>query len=271
MKDADLGLFYGPTPFADDELLDIHGVGVRERMHPGIVDRPQGTDDILMMVFHQPVAIGVEGTDVECPADTLLIWQPLAPHRYGRADRAWMHSWLHLAGRTVLGHVSALGLPLDTPITGVDPALVEACAWAVHREVAGGHVPDAVIVENALSTLLRQVARVVRSRDAAVATPELAAVRAHLERNFHKPVDLAGLARRCGWSASHFCTRFTAAYGVPPIAFVVRLRLGRARALLRDPRTTVAQAAAAVGYDDPRTFARLARRHLGRGPKALRK
>jgi AraC family transcriptional regulator of arabinose operon len=266
-----LAHFYGPTPFAGSAHLDVHGVGVREWMRPAMVDRPRGTEDVLLMVFHRPVCIGVDGSDVECPASTLLVWQPHAPHRYGNPDALWLHSWIHADGAVLHRHLRLNRIPLDVPISGIDPEWIEEACWAIHREVGGEPAPDPLIVENILSTLLRRVARAMGARRAIAVPPQLARVRRWLEERFHEPVVLADLARRCEWSIWHFCARFKAAYGVSAIDMVVRLRLGHARALLRDPSMTVAAAARAVGYDDVRTFAKLVRRQLGCSPSGLRR
>ena len=266
-RHAVLATFFSPSPFAGAADLDLHGVGIREWMKPGLVDRPRGTDDVLLMVFHQAVTIGTEDGDVEVPANTLMAWQPLAPHRYGRTDQPWQHSWIHATGTALDRHLRISGLPRDVPIPGVDPLLIEQAAAALHAEVTNHVDADPLIVENHLSTLLRQVARSAAVPDIPA---DLLAVRRRLDTRFHEPVVLADLARSCGCSVGHFCARFKAAFGVPAVDLVVRLRLGRARALLRDPAVSVAAAAAAVGYDDPRTFARLVRRHLDCAPGALR-
>ncbi len=267
---AVLATFFNPTPFAGAADLDIHGVGIREWMTPGLVDRPRGTDDVLLMAFHQAVTIGTEDGDVEAPANSLVAWQALAPHRYGRTDRSWQHSWIHATGSALDRHLRIAGLPRDVPIPGVDPRLIEQAAAAIHNELATHAEADPLIVENHLSTMLREIVRMMHGAAAPDIPADLLAVRRRLDARFHEPVVLADLARSCDWSVGHFCTRFKAAFGVPAVDLVVRLRLGRARALLRDPAVSVAAAAQAVGYDDPRTFARLVRRHLGCAPSALR-
>jgi AraC-like DNA-binding protein len=262
-----LRVFFACPPFAS-EHIEVVGLGCREWMAPGMVDRPRGTDDWLIMVFHQGVEIGVEG-DLEAVAGpALVVWQPLAPHHYGRRDQAWCHSWMHVAGPTVERLVRLAGLPIDRPMIGVEPAEVERCVLALHEEIASGR-PDPVIAECLLRVLLHQIARRVLGGAMAIA-PGLLAARRHLEDHFAEPLRLADLARRAELSRNHFCTAFRQAFNLSPYDFALRLRLEHARVLLRDRNRSIGEVAAAVGYDDPASFARLVRRRFGHGPGALR-
>ena len=264
---AALKLFY-PRPPLGSEQLEVNGLGCREWMTPGLVDRPRGTDDWLLMAFHQPVEIGIERRRERSAGSVLMIWQPLAPHLYGRTDQPWCHSWMHVAGPLVEQLVRLVGLPVDRPIAGVDLAELERCVLALHEENATAR-PDVVIAESQLRILLHQTARRVRGGAAAIA-PGLMAARQRLEERFAAPLRLADLARLAGLSPNHFCTAFRTAFGLSPYDFVLRQRLEHARVLLRDRNRSIAEVAAEVGYDDAASFARLVRRRLGCGPSALR-
>jgi len=256
-----------PRPPVGSDQIDVVGLGSREWMAPGLVDRPRGTDDWLLMAFPTPVIIG-EGNEVVV-APALVLWQPLAPHRYGDPNAPWCHSWMHLTGAAVERLVRLAGLPVDAPVTGIDVDVVDRCIGDLHREIDGER-PDPVIAECLLRILLHQTARRIRGGAAAAPAPGLIAARRRLEERFAAPFHLADVARLAGLSPNHFCTAFHRAFGLSPHDFVLRVRLEHARVLLRDRNRSVAEVAAAVGYADPASFARLVRRRFGHGPSALR-
>jgi AraC-like DNA-binding protein len=265
--------FFAPPVAVGDEL-EIAGVGVREWMPPGVVDRRHGTGDWLMMVFHHAVTVGVEGGRQEAPPGTLMIWSPGMAQFYGCAQGGpeggtWLHSWIHAQGPGLERLVRGEELPCGRPLAGVDPAWIERAALDVHQEVAAHAVPDAVIVGNCLHTFLRQ-ARRARIPAGRAAPPALIAVRRHIEEHFAEPFSLAELARRAGLSPNHFCSAFRRHFAVAPIDHLIRLRLERARELLRDRSLSIAAVARAVGYADAHYFAKLCRRRLGCAPSALR-
>lgn len=263
----ELRLFY-PRPPIGSEQIEVVGLGCREWMGAGMIDRQRGTDDWLLMAFHQAVDIGVEGCAESVAGPVLVVWQPLAPHLYGRSDQAWCHSWMHVSGPAVERLVRLSGLPIDRPIVGVDLAEVEHCVRGLHAEISTGR-PDPVVAECLLRILLHQTAR--RTIGGAVAiAPGLMAARRRMEERYAAPLRLGDLAGLAGLSHNHFCTAFRHAFGLSPYDFILRLRLEHARVLLRDRNRSVAEVASAVGYEDPASFARLVRRRFGCGPSALR-
>jgi AraC family transcriptional regulator len=87
-------------------------------------------------------------------------------------------------------------------------------------------------------------------------------VQAHLDR----PVPLRDLAERAGLSAYHFARAFKVTTGETPRAFVERLRIARAEALMRDGALTLAQVALATGFATQSSFTNAFRRATGFTP-----
>jgi AraC-like DNA-binding protein len=73
-----------------------------------------------------------------------------------------------------------------------------------------------------------------------------------------------------GFSYAHVCRLFHRAFGSTPNEYRNALRLDHAKALLRDPRRTIAEVAYESGFSDPTYFARLFRRHNGIPPSQFR-
>jgi AraC-like DNA-binding protein len=78
------------------------------------------------------------------------------------------------------------------------------------------------------------------------------------------------MSRAAGLSRSALDRRFRAVLGQPPKAYLLRLRMRRAAAALADGRKSVAEIAAAVGYESEVSFHRAFRRALGVTPGACR-
>jgi len=89
------------------------------------------------------------------------------------------------------------------------------------------------------------------------------AVRGHIEQHYRKGLDFDRLAREHGLSPSDFRRRWATMMRTAPGQFVTHLRIQEACRLLNESGKTVAEVAAAVGYDDPLYFSRRFRQIVG--------
>jgi AraC-like DNA-binding protein len=100
--------------------------------------------------------------------------------------------------------------------------------------------------------------------------PLVDAALGYLEKNMQRPLFVADVARELRVSASHLTRIFQAQLGESPIQALVRMRLARAREMLRDPRWNVQEIAVACGYESLSFFTRVFGRQHGCSPTAYR-
>jgi AraC family transcriptional regulator len=104
-------------------------------------------------------------------------------------------------------------------------------------------------------------------------TPRLKQVQpalAFASRHLDEDLSLDALADRAGLSAYHLHRVFASAVGETPKQFTLRLRLGRAAALLLSGRETVLDVALACGFQSHEVFCRAFRRCFGMSPSTYR-
>lgn len=94
----------------------------------------------------------------------------------------------------------------------------------------------------------------------------LALMEARLDQEFH----LESLAREAGLSEFHFSRAFKCSTGFSPSHFMIRMRMDRARQLLRETEKSIVQVGMEVGYSSPSHFAQLFRREVGISPRDYR-
>lgn len=94
---------------------------------------------------------------------------------------------------------------------------------------------------------------------------------AYIERNLERPMKIAEVADAAGFSAPYFTELFRRMMGLSPLQYMIELRLQESRRLLAsDPRLSVSEAAARVGFSDPKYFATAFRGRYGVTPRAFR-
>ena len=91
------------------------------------------------------------------------------------------------------------------------------------------------------------------------------------EEHFAQPLNVPQLAARLFLSPNHFSQLFKREIGVAPAAFIRRLRLEKARALLRETDWPLTRIAGETGFADASHLARSFRGFYGQTPGAFRR
>ncbi|WP_271408693.1 AraC family transcriptional regulator [Pseudomonas sp. Q1-7] len=131
-----------------------------------------------------------------------------------------------------------------------------------------------MVRQAALDELLERLSRQLRWRMRDVADPRLPSValraRDYLHGHFQQDINLDDLARACGVDRFRLTRAFKAAFGLAPHAYLVQLRLARARRLLASGWSP-AQVAADLGFADQSHLGRWFRRAYGFTPASYRR
>ncbi len=98
----------------------------------------------------------------------------------------------------------------------------------------------------------------------------IAAVQAYLRKHLAEPLDLQQLAGKFAMSGRTLIRRFKAATGDTPMAWLQKLRIDKAKALLETTRLPLEQLTQQVGYEDVSSFRKLFQQYTQMTPKAYR-
>jgi len=93
----------------------------------------------------------------------------------------------------------------------------------------------------------------------------------YLNDNYLDKITLDGLAREINYSPYHFLRLFRKHTGKSPAAFLLELRLEKARHMLEETDCSVAQASDLCGFGSPSHFSCAFKKHTGLSPTAYRK
>jgi AraC family transcriptional regulator len=92
-----------------------------------------------------------------------------------------------------------------------------------------------------------------------------------IEEHIAEDFPLATLASLAQLSTYHFARAFKRSFGIPPHRYHTNRRIERARALLADPATSVAEVALELGFSGASAFAATFRRTTGQTPTDYRR
>lgn len=204
------------------------------------------------------------------PGQTMLVTMPHA-HRYWlERGGHWEYFWAVLHGREALRLAREI-LEAAGPVLRLEAAQTDRLAAACLALIATPDLTPGEVSAAAYAALAALHDSAFAARRAETPLPAaLARVVGFIAAHLAEPLPVDRLARVAGLSRAHFVRQFTAALGKPPSAHVLDLRLERIERLLLASEMTVAEIAAATGFNDANYLAKAFRRHRGLAPLAFR-
>jgi AraC-like DNA-binding protein/mannose-6-phosphate isomerase-like protein (cupin superfamily) len=150
---------------------------------------------------------------------------------------------------------------------------IEAQIEEIRAEYSRGDGAAALLLHRLFFRLLVFLARRSEMQNSAPQNhrPQLADVLHWCEAHLEEPISVAQLAAILFISPGHFSTLFTREVGMPPAAYLRRLRLEKARGLLDDTSLSITQAAQRSGFSDMAHFSRSFRAFYGVSPRDYRR
>ena len=269
-KSKSIKIWLNPYPKQRIEAFRVNGLGIHEKMKSGMVHRPNGTNDYLLMHFHTPVQAEVNGSMQSLPCHSFIIWRPGIPHHFGNQRISWLHSWIHCDGRILEAALRNAHLPLDRPIQLPNAKLTEKYLWEISSEISAHTRPDDVILENLLEIWIRQLSRHINADSQTAIPARLRVARLFLEQKLAGIVRLSEVAAAAHLSASHFSAEFKKYFGISPMRYLLELRLKQAAYRLQDINTNITETTRAVGFQDALYFSRQFKRLFGVSPRLYR-
>jgi AraC family transcriptional regulator len=266
-----------------------------------IFRRPQAEDSVIVPAVPEPVIVwilsgavvleerelGGAWTANQIGAGDFFLTMSATPYELRwRATRPEpfepMHVYLSLplyerARKEVWGE-AAPARPLRE-ISGQNDPVLSTFLGQLRDELIANHPPSALFVQGiaqSLSVYLVRnytdtLARPLRQHRAGLSAFTLRKVTDLMEQQLANGIELDRLARAADLSVFHFSRLFKKATGFSPSQYFIRMRMSKARLLLRETSQSVIDVGLAVGYSSPSHFAHVFRREVGVSPTDYRR
>jgi AraC-like DNA-binding protein len=240
--------------------------GVAEILHARFVDHayPAHVHDAWTLLIVDSGAIRYDLDRHAHGADTaaVTLLPPGVVHDGRTATPAGFRKRVVYLDTTVLGS-SLVGAAVDSP--AFDDAVLRQRVHQLHLALA--QPGEALDAESRLALIGERLRLHLRDRRPAVPPPARLAqdLRDLLDERLVTGITLRDAAGLLGAHPTHLVRAFTAAFGLPPHAYLTARRVDRARGLLLAGQPA-ADVAPAVGFYDQAHLSRHFKRHLGTTP-----
>ncbi|QYR20579.1 AraC family transcriptional regulator [Paenibacillus sp. sptzw28] len=190
----------------------------------------------------------------------------------------WRYRWIAFEGRMAAGLAASVGLSDHQPVIDTEKnkrigVLFHSIERTFRHGGAAAHLRSVgylhLLFGEFSSTLQPQDGSAQRTGNDGEAL--IRQIIRYLSTQYAEPVTIERMADSLGYNRAYLSRLFKQRTGLTPVTFLLKLRIDKARLLLRErPELTIEQIAASVGLQDPLYFSKQFRRFYGLPPSAYR-
>lgn len=190
----------------------------------------------------------------------------------------WHYRWIAFEGAAAAAMLQDIGLSSDQPIVHTGKKRHIAVLFhQVQRAFQSRGAGSNLRANGCLQQILAEYADALMPQQKSM--PEQASggdqivqqALHYLSTQYAEPITIELMAATLGYNRAYLSTLFKRHTGLAPATFLLRLRLDKARHLLRErPELTAQQIASSVGFQDPLYFSKQFKRHYAIAPTEYR-
>ncbi len=162
-------------------------------------------------------------------------------------------------------------IPMEfTSFTPADPAYYREQMKLLHRVWKRKQTGYQYAAASIFYGILEHLAKENAQKENPIATGKLSETLEYIHRHYADPgLNVTALAELYGASTTYFRRIFKQTCGKLPLQYIHDLRLKRAEELMRSGYYTIAEAAYAAGFTDPKYFSRFFKKEKGYTPSEI--
>lgn len=205
----------------------------------------------------------------------MVLFRPKEPqvYYYYAKDKTEVY-WVHFTGWKVEHYLDSYELPKKENVffTGVSPDY----PWIYNQiirelQLQRANYDDVIklFLHHILLTINRYIKEGKQAKNDTINDIERAVH--YFNENFSKPISIEQYAQEHLMSVNWFIHSFKSVMKVPPMQYIVSLRIAAAKGYLENSNKNITEIANTVGYDNALYFSRLFRKYTGTTPSEYRK
>lgn len=240
--------------------------------------RPRGRIDFQLLYIASGKAyfhFGSEENETVVTAGHMVLYRPreMQKYEYYAIDQTEVY-WVHFTGSDVTNLLRKYEIPIKEHVfyTGTSPEY----QWIFRQmiqELQNCRENYQMLLTMLLGQIFIHINRQLKEGNKATSymLEETGRATRYFSENYNKPICIEEYAESRHVSACWFIRQFKHYTGMPPMQYILSIRIVNAQNLLETTAYTVSEIAAIVGYDNPLYFSRLFKKQLGMSPTEYRK
>lgn len=240
--------------------------------------RPRGRIDFQLLYIASGKAyfhFGSEENETVVTAGHMVLYRPreMQKYEYYAIDQTEVY-WVHFTGNDVTNLLRKYEIPIKEHVfyTGTSPEY----QWIFRQmiqELQNCRENYQMLLTMLLGQIFIHINRQLKEGNKATSymLEETERATRYFSENYNKTICIEEYAESRHVSACWFIRQFKHYTGMPPMQYILSIRIANAQNLLETTSYTVSEVASIIGYDNPLYFSRLFKKQLGMSPTEYRK
>lgn len=231
-------------------------------------------DFLLLYVCEGKCVLSSDGGSLTAEKGSVVFYRPSEPQDYYFPAEPVNHNiWVHFSGDKCDELLAALNIGNERILKPSHTARIEHIFSAICDSFLNKNTESSVICTGLLTALLGMLAEYTKEESSHAFGEYRRIIGDEIMRFKTTPyqkMTIAKSAENCGMSVTHFSRVFKSVTGEPPLKYITRVKIERAKEMLIFTDESIASIAASVGYTDQNYFARIFKRFTGFPPSKIR-
>ena len=268
-------IIYTPSDFARTSLLHLQEIGSLKAIRPHTSSRENLVSYLCFVVVEGSGEFYYNRKKYELSAGDIVFIDCHKPYFHRTEKELWTLQWCHFYGPELPAvyhkYQERGGQPVFHPESAAEITEVMTELYAIAD--SGDYVRDMRINQelSRLLTLLMSYSWHPENKVISKKRMELSRIREYLDEHFREKIVLEELARNFYVDKYYLTKIFKEAYGVTITAYILSMRITRAKSLLRFTDMTIEEVGVAAGMSDANYFARSFKKTEGMTPREYRR
>lgn len=267
--------FHDKTNFKSNKYFHINSCGKQKTFgytYPLLRSHGRIDYHILYVIEGEGVIIKND-EEILLEAGKMILYKPHEKQHYRFNPPNAQSYWIHFSGIGVEEVLKGLNLWTKSIYhLGSDDRIFQLFEDII-RESTLKEYQYQLVCEGKLLELLGLISRIATNKISANTSDNRNLIYSVIEQLREDPcqkTDSEDLAALCGLSRSRFEHMFKEVTGMPPYRYQIKIRLDKARYLLKNTQLNISEISSITGFNDPLYFSRIFKKFIGCPPSEYR-
>ena len=255
--------------YQEDGSWNLIYCGLRERCYGHKYAAHKRTDSILTLINEGRAEFWINGQKKILSENYFYVMHSKSEMSYTVEEGTpWSISWIVTKGETIEKILNTMGITRENPYLYIpDPTQLRNIMSEIFEKI---NRDDLISKMECKALMYRFFAAIAQEVETFSNNPHLDGALKYIHKHFCEAISVQTVAQEINLHPNYFSKLFKKNFGISPVEYINRLRLDKAKFLLKQTDMKISEISEAAGLEDPFYFSRLFKKEEQMSPQQYR-